>query len=121
MTPKPVAVAADVSTTVAPGTRPFSGYDPGGTWSEVSLQVQTRAALTIAGAEVAWKATASFQYAGTVGGQPSPPGGPSEVTLTGSSQALTVEGQPLLRDGDSAQDSYGNTIKVSADHALRSD
>lgn len=121
MPPKSIAVAADVTTETAPGTSPFTGYDPGGTWTQVAFQVLTRPALTIAGAEVSWKATASFQYAGTVGGQGSPPGGPSDVTLTGSSSALMVEGLPLLRDGDTAQDSFGNTIKVSASHPLRSD
>jgi hypothetical protein len=121
MAAKPIAVKADVSTEPAQGTSPFTGYDGGGAWTQITVTVLTRPVLRSGGAEVAWKATASFQYAGTVGGNPAPPGGPSTVTLTGSSTTLTAEGQPLLRDGDTAQDSFGNKIKVSAMGPLRSE
>ena len=121
MAVKSIAVKADVSTELAPGSKPFTGYDSDGAWSEVSLSVETLDVLTIAGAAVAWKANASFQYAGTMGGNPAPPSAPSPVTLTGTSTALTATGKALLRDGDSAEDSFGNKITVSADHPLRSE
>lgn len=77
MAVKSVAVAADVSIRLAPGSTPHAGFDPGGTWAEVAL--------------------------------------------AGSSTALRVAGQALLRDGDSAQDGYGNAITVAAAGPLRSD
>ena len=121
MAVKPIAVAADVSTEPALGTSPAEGYDVGGTWSQASLSVETRAVLTSAGAPVAWKASATFTYKGTTGGTTVSTSPPSSVTLAGSSSSLTCEGSPLLRDGDQAADSYGNRIVVSADGPLRSD
>lgn len=121
MAAKSIAVEADVSTSLAQGTSPFTGFDPGGTWAQVSLVVQTRPEVTVGGAATAWKATASFAYTGSVSGAApttSPPTPP--LVLSGSSTALTVAGQPLLRDGDRAEDSYGNKITVSASGPLTS-
>jgi hypothetical protein len=118
---KPIAVEADVSTELAQGTSPASGFDPGGSWARMDFTVETRDVLTVGSAAAAWKASASFAYTGTQGGTSTATSPPSSVTLFGSSTALTLEGQPLLRDGDSAQDGFGNKIKVSASGPLGSD
>ncbi|WP_232495599.1 hypothetical protein [Novosphingobium kaempferiae] len=121
MAARSIAVEYDVSTQVGQPSSPYDGYDPGGMWSQVSLVVSTRAACTVNGQRAAWKAVAKFSYTGTKGGSSSSTSIPVEVTLTGSSTALTVDGQPLLRDGDSKSDRFGNTIRVSASGPLRSE
>lgn len=118
---KPVAVEADVSLAPAGGESPFTGFDPEGEWNGV-LTVLTYPHLTSDGAAVAWKATAQFIYTGVVTGAGSPsPSAPVSVELVGSSDPL-VATQPVLRDGDSAEDPlYGNAIEVSASGPLKSD
>lgn len=115
-----VAVEADVSTSPGEANSPPSGFDPGGSWAKVSLQVETLGLLTIDGSPVAWKASADFSYTGTTGGTATSTSPPTTVTLDGSSSSLTVTSKPLLRDGDTTSDSFGNTISVSASRPLRS-
>ncbi|MDK1376453.1 MULTISPECIES: hypothetical protein [unclassified Sinorhizobium] len=118
---KSIAVKADVSTETATPDSPANGFDPGGSWSQISFVVETCDVLTVGGAAVAWRALATFAYTGTQGGTSTATSPPSSVNLTGSSSGLIGEGKPLLRDGDSAEDSFGNKIKVSASGPLRSD
>jgi hypothetical protein len=118
---KSIAVKADVSTQLAQSSSPYTGFDPGGTWKEASFEVQTRSELTVDGAATAWKATAGFTYTGTQGGTSTATSPPSTATLSGSSSALKFAGEPLLRDGDTAEDSFGNKIKVQSSGPLRSE
>lgn len=121
MPKEPVAVTADISLEPASGDSPFTGFDPGGTWSG-ELVVTTYPHIKSGDAAVAWKAKAVFLYAGTVTATASAgTSGPVNVELTGSSVPL-LGPEPVIRNGDQAEDpTYGNAIVVSAAAPLQSD
>lgn len=117
MVSKSVAVASDVK--LEDGGVP-SDYDSG-TWTKVK-SVSTYDHLQTDGAPVAWEATGTFSFTGTLkggNGQGSIPA--IEVRLTGTSEAM-FGGEPVLRDGDEAQETtYGNRVYVEASRTLNSD
>ncbi|MEJ8560053.1 hypothetical protein QTO30_01545 [Yoonia sp. GPGPB17] len=118
---EPAAVSADIALEPASGESPFTGFDPGGEWSG-ELVVTTYTHIKSGDAEVAWKANATFVYAGTVTATASAgTSTPVSVELTGSSDPLAGP-QPVIRNGDEASDPlYGNAIVASAAGPLSSE
>ncbi len=112
-----VAKAGDVTASV--GTTYF-GTATSGAWTAAGPVTETTYSfLTIQGAAVVHQASCSFSFSGSDGTNAVT--GASSVTLTASSTTLQKGSTFVLRDGDSAQDIYGNTLTVSAPNILTSD
>ncbi|HEX5543342.1 MAG TPA: hypothetical protein VFX60_17610 [Micromonospora sp.] len=112
----PVARPADVSATA--GSSPYTGATSG-TWTPGTLQLTTSDVLSSDGHKVVVKVSCSFSFFGT-DGQKSV-NGSSTVTLEPGSRGLTAAGVCPLVDGDSAQDTFGNTVSVASDALLVTD
>jgi hypothetical protein len=78
--------------------------------------------MTIGGVAVIHQAMCTFSFTGT-GPSPgnAPVSGTSIVTLTATSTTLQKGSTFVLRDGDTKQDSFGNTLAVSASNHVKSD
>jgi hypothetical protein len=74
------------------------------------LQETVDAALTVAGVGVLHKATCGFQFKGTVGS--SSVSDSASVDLEPTESHLRSSGSAVLVDGDTAHDSFGNTLTV---------
>jgi hypothetical protein len=111
-----VARAADISTTA--GSTPYEGA-PSRTWTAGTPQLTTSGVLSSDGHPVVVAVSCAFSFSGT-NGQTSVTGS-STVTLQPGSRALRAAGVCPLVDGDSAEDSFGNTVSVASDAALVTD
>jgi hypothetical protein len=116
MAAKPVACVGDASATA--GTTPSTKADSG-TWTAGPVSVTTDPHLTVGGLAVLAQASCTFSFSGTKGMNPVTDS--STVTLSPSSTVLTYNGGALLRDQDSAQDTYNNTVSVSSSRILASE
>jgi hypothetical protein len=116
MTGAAVARPADLST--AAGSAPYEGATSG-TWTPGTPQLTTSEVLSSDGNPVVVRVSCSFSFSGT-NGQTSVTG-TSTVTLEPGSRALRAAGVCPLVDGDSAQDSFGNSVSVVSDAVLMTD
>ncbi|MFF4911220.1 hypothetical protein ACFY2T_40875 [Streptomyces sp. NPDC001260] len=116
MATKSVARTGDVSAKA--GTKLPEGADSG-TWtvSEGNPTVTTTDLLTSDGRKVVVEATCDFSFTGKSGNTAVT--NSSTVKLEPGSRALDAGGVAPLVDGDSKQDSYGNTVSVSSDALLQ--
>jgi len=117
---KPVAVKGDASAST--GSVPYTGAVEG-EWTAGAVTETSYAQLTSGGTEVIHEARCTFSF---VGGSDPPNGRTADVsgssTVTLSAAGTVAQGglAHVLRDGDEAQDSYGNTVSVSAAAVFRS-
>ena len=111
---KPVAREGDAS--AAAGKTPYTGATSG-TWTPGSVTETTADRASSDGAKVVTQAKCSFSFSGTNG--TSAVTGSSTVTLSPGSLLLSIDGATPLVDGDSAKDSFGNTVSVSSSAILR--
>jgi hypothetical protein len=93
-----------------------------GAWTAGEVTETTDPKLSVGGAAVVQQATCTFSFNGSKGPPPSPPAvikDSSVVTL--SPQQTTLQGgqTAVLLDGDSASDTFGNTLKVSVPAASK--
>lgn len=117
---KPVAARGDV--TAEKGTIGQPSY-PGGTWSAGEISLDTDSKLVVSGTAVLHEASCTFTHSG--GKTTSTPPveetpWTSSVTLGPSSTKLKAGGRAVILDGDTKQDSYGNTLKAGSSRKLRS-
>ena len=116
MAGKPVAVVGDVTATpaAASGSLTWQAVDPPGvTYSSYTW-------LTVAGVAVIHGATCGFTGTDSSSGVTTP----SSVTLpdvTAPTTTLQHGASNVLRDRDTAQDSFGNKLTVSATGILTSE
>lgn len=115
MAVKPVACEGDASAT--PGTTLYAGAQSG-TWTAGPVSPITYDHLTVGGVAVLAKASCEFSFSGTSGNTAVT--GSSTVTLSPSATVLQYGGANVLRDGNSADDEYGNTLSASSARALAS-
>lgn len=116
MSLKSVAVADDVK--LQDGGVP-SEYSSG-TWTATKA-VSTYSHLTTDGAAVAWQATGTFSFSGTLKNGNAGTIPPLQVVLNGTSER-TFGPDPVLRHGDEEQENvYGNRVYIEANNTLRSD
>ena len=105
----PVAREGDVSTTV--GTTPFTGATSG-TWTAGDLELTTTGRAQADGKEIVTAASCTFSFAGTNG--QTNVNGTSVVTLQPASRRLRFGTASPLVHGNSASDTFGNTIRVTS-------
>jgi hypothetical protein len=118
MPAKPVACEADVSATAGSVLYPGAAS---GAWTAGPVSVTPYAPLTVGGAATLAQATCLFSFTGTSPAPASSPvAGTSSLTLTPTATVLKFGGGNLLRDGDQAADSYGNTLAASSGRILAS-
>lgn len=120
MTPPSVASASDV--TASPGQVPYTGAASGvwtaGPVTTVPVPKPGAPELTVAGAAALQQATCVFTFSGTSPAPATPVAGASTVTLTPTGSRLLVNGQSVLRSGDSASDAFGNTLSATSSGKL---
>lgn len=110
-----IACEGDVQAT--PGSTPFPPA-VSGAWSAGTVQYTSYSNHTVQGDAVIWQALCTFNFSGT--GPPpaaAPVAGVSAVTLTAKSEKY-LPANKVLVNGDSIQDVYGNTLKVSSARTL---
>ncbi|AEH10752.1 MULTISPECIES: hypothetical protein [Protofrankia] len=106
----------DVSATA--GSSPYTGATSG-TWTAGTPQLTTSDVLSSDGQAIVVGASCSFTFSGTNG--QTNVNGSSTVTLEPGGRALTAAGVCPLVDGDSARDSFGNTVFVASNASLVTD
>ncbi|RUN74795.1 hypothetical protein EJC47_19765 [Sphingomonas sp. TF3] len=116
MSLKPVAVEGDVSP--SPGTTPYSPA-VSGAWSPGAVTYTKYDKLTVGGAKTVWQAKCTFSFAGSDANGVAV-AGTSNLTLTAGSTKLQGGSSNVLLNGDTANDSYGNTLTVNAAGKLQS-
>lgn len=84
-----------------------------GKWTAGTVQETADSKLSADGAAVLHQAECTFTFAGTLGKPPKPVGDSSTVTLRPNRTTLQAGQTAVLLDGDSAHDSFGNTLKIS--------
>jgi hypothetical protein len=91
-----------------------------GKWTAGEVGETTDPKLSAGGAAVLHQATCTFSFTGSKGSSP-PVTITDSATVTLSPQQTTLQGgqTAVLLDGDSAQDSFGNTLKVSVPAASK--
>jgi hypothetical protein len=116
---KPVAKDGDVTATARSTKLPPA---VSGSWTAGSVVTTRYPFMTIGGVAVIHQAMCTFSFTGT-GPSPgnAPVSGTSIVTLTATSTTLQKGSTFVLRDGDTKQDSFGNTLAVSASNHVKSD
>lgn len=113
--PSVVAKSGDVTATA--GSAPFKPATEG-KWTPGPVTYKTYSNLSISGTKVIYEAECTFSFAGTTAPPASAPvAGSSTVKLTAGTTLLQKGANNVLKDGDLSQDSYGNTLKVSASGA----
>lgn len=118
---KAVATKADIQTGVSPDVK--SGSNSGAWAAGGDLQAETDSRITLAGQPIALAASRAFAFA------PAPDNKSVAVNTTVQLDArptkLTVDGAPVLVDGDRADDAASslssppNSLSVSSQHKLR--
>jgi hypothetical protein len=111
----PVAVHGDVHATVGAG---MFGSATSGSWTAGTVTEQTYTWLTVGGAAVVHAASCTFSFTGSDGMNTVT--GTSTVSLTAATTVLQHGSTNVLRNGDSASDTYGNTLAVQASGILTS-
>lgn len=117
MAGKRAAVAGDVAATAGSGLPDAAG---GGTWTAGTPSVTTASRARIAGRPVALAAECTFAFLGKAKGDPASPVTDRSTVKLDPPPTLLRAGAPILRDGDTAQDRFGNTLAVTATGALAS-
>jgi len=115
---KPVAKVGQVTASEGKG---MYGAATSGSWTKGEIKPTSYPKLSIGGKEVLHEATCKFSFSGKT--DSSPPvtvTGTSDVTLSAKTTKLQKGASNVLRDGDSAEDSYGNKLEVSAQNVLKS-
>lgn len=113
--PSVVAKIGDVNATA--GSQPFKPATDG-KWTASPVTYKSYSNLSISGTKVIYEAECTFVFAGTTAPPASAPvAGTSTVKLTAGTTQLQRGVNNVLKDGDSAKDSYGNTLKVAASGA----
>ena len=107
---KAIGVVGDTS--VTPGG-PDGPNGSVGVWTPGAVSETSYAELTNHGPEVIHTAECTFSYTGAVS-NPGDTTGSSTVTLQAAGTTLTVAGGFVLVDGDTKEDSWGNTLTVHA-------
>ncbi|MCF2872543.1 hypothetical protein L0664_15815 [Octadecabacter sp. G9-8] len=107
---KALAVVGDTSATAGGPAGPDGSA---GAWTPRTVSESSYTQMTNHGPKVIFEAECTFDYLGTKTNT-NDTVGDSTVTLTASSSVLRVDGGDVLLDGDTAQDSWGNTLTVSA-------
>lgn len=115
---KPVAKTGD--TTKTEGTTMFTGASTG-TWTGAAISETAYPLPTIGGVGVIHMASCVFSFSGFAADGTTAVTGSSTVTLTAGSTTLQKGSTFALRNGDTTQDAFGNTLTVSAANILRSD
>lgn len=115
MPTKRVATEADVQTTA--GTVIPTDIADAGSWAATTRQVKKHTKLTIGGTEAIYEATCTFLFTGTKQGAPASK--TEDVTLSAATTKLQA-GHPVLRDGDTKQSTFGNTVKIASSRKLTS-
>jgi hypothetical protein len=110
-----VAVTGEVVAT--PGTTPFTGANPGGSWTAGSISMQTYGKLTIGDQPVMHGASCTFSFSGTTG-TGAPISGSEVVTLTAGTTVLQKGQSGVLVQGNSATGTFGNTLAVQTARKL---
>ena len=112
MAGKPAAKTGDTQATV--GTTMF-GAAATGTWTAGPIsETPPYPLLTIGGTTVIHVASCTFSFSGLQADGTTAVNGTSPVTLTASSTTLQKSSTFVLRDLDTANDTYGNTLTVHA-------
>ena len=111
------AVAGEGDVTASPGSIPFTGAEPGGTWTAGPVTVLTYPRLRAGGAQVAFQAVCTFQFTGKSG--PTPITGSETVTLTPGDSKLQKGQNGVLLDGDEAEGAFGNKVTAASTRTLR--
>ncbi|MFF3335584.1 hypothetical protein ACFYWX_39655 [Streptomyces sp. NPDC002888] len=108
-----IGAARTADATPAPQT-------PAGTWQVTPGQPVTVTAgkLRVDTRPVVLGASCGFAFAPSPTGSPLPP---STVSANAKNTRLRCDGRPVLLDGDTAQDSYGNTLKATDPGRLRTE
>ena len=114
---KSVAVQGDASASA--GSAMYTGATSG-SWTAGPVTETKYDVLTSGGKKVIYKAECSFSFVGENSGG-SAVTGESSVTLEASGTGLQGGSTFVLVDGESANDSYGNTVSVSASAILQAD
>lgn len=109
MAAKPVAHEGDVTATA--GKSPYTGATSG-TWTAGAVTATNAPLAASDGKKVIVQAECTFTFSGTNG--TSTVTGTSKVALAPGSRLLTIDGSMPLVDGDSQQDSYGNTLAAAS-------
>jgi hypothetical protein len=116
--PESVAVEADVKATV--GAKNFSD-NATGTWSAGTVTHKTYPKLKVGAKAVIYESSCTFSYSGADNSSGATVTGSSTVTLTATNKLTQKRANFVLVNGDSANDSFGNTLKVEATGFLKSD
>ncbi|MBD1903809.1 hypothetical protein NDI44_22505 [Trichocoleus sp. DQ-A3] len=117
---KSVAVEGDVQAT--PGTTPFPPADKG-SWTAGKVTVYPYEKLKVGEKKVIYKAQCTFTFTGTQTIPGTPPSqkdvsGTETVTLEAKLTKLQGAQSKVLVNGDNAQGTYGNQLKVTATNKL---
>ena len=107
---KALAVLGDTSATPGGSAGPEGSV---GVWTPGAVSESSYTQMTNHGPDVIHKAECTFRYVGAKS-NPGDTTAESTVTLSASATVLRVDGGGVLLDGDTAQDSWGNTLSVSA-------
>jgi hypothetical protein len=86
-----------------------------GTWTAGKVLETADSKLSVGGAAVLHQAACTFTFVGTKGQPPTQTAvnDSSTVTLGPKKTTLQASQTAVLLDGDSAEDSFGNTVKIS--------
>jgi hypothetical protein len=115
---KPAAKTGDTTKTV--GTTMFTGASSG-SWTGATITETAYPLLKIGGVAAIHQASCVFSFSGFAADGTTPVNGSSTVTLTASPTTLQKSSTFVLRNGDTTQDTYGNTLTVVAANILSSD
>jgi hypothetical protein len=114
-----IAVAVVGNVTPGLGSGPtYPSPSTAGTWAAAQVAPVSYPFLTVGGVAVLHGASCVFTFTPTDGTSPANP--TSTVTLTATATALQKGSTFVLRNGDSAHDTYGNTLTVAATGILTS-
>ncbi|MFG3497632.1 hypothetical protein [Streptomyces sp. NPDC047928] len=111
------AVAGEGDVTATVGTMPFTGADTG-TWTQGTMTETASTTLKADGAFVLHAVTCVFDFQGTNSAGAAVKAA-STVTLKAEPSLLRPGGRPVLLHGDSAEDAFGNRLKVASTRSLR--
>ena len=112
-----VAVGGEVIATVG---KTFYAPADAGAWTPGPVTYETHVKLKVGGTLAIMKATCTFSFSGTDSkAQGALVPGTSTVELKAKSTKLNQSGKGMLLAGDSAKDSYGNTLTVQTTNKLK--
>jgi hypothetical protein len=113
-----VACVGDVTATAGAGIPPTADA---GIWTAGPVTLTSYDKLTVNGAKAVHQAQCTFSFNGTKGTTPPVTvTDSSTVTLTAAPTILEGSLSNVLRNGDSASDTFGNTVKATSARLLTS-